>query len=438
VIKNIKYYLRLYPKGLVISITFRIIVLAISISLFSCNILGPPSLDIRPVHLYDPGKTQLHPDYTVYHSGENESTVFFRILCRELLFNRANPDDINRAKIKIDYKLYSSFTDQKIEIDSSRIYLIDREVNRDEFIGSFKLPVEEGISYLLELTLIDQMRESRKVDYVFVDRFSQKSQQNFLVLTYPGQDVGFEKYFYPDETFRIISNSISQGRMQVSFYEPVSILPPPPFMVDEIPSRSVSPDSLWEVDYNQQSLFQLEERGVYQFFPPNDPPNALYLVNFGDHFPRIETPEDMAPPLQYITTSEEYKGIISQEDLKKSIDQFWVKTGKDFNNARELIKIYYNRVLFANLFYSTDREGWKTDRGMIYLLMGPPEMVKKTETREEWIYQSRESRGSYRLIFTLESDPVKVYDFVLHRSEDHRTVWNDAVQTWRNGRIFSL
>ena len=226
--------------------------------------------------------------------------------------------------------------------------------------------------------------------------------------------------------------------MQISYYKPVKVLPLPPFSTDIVPNRNMEADSVWEVDYTQQTLFQIGEKGIYQFFPERHQLNALYLVNMGDHFPQIQTPEDMAPPLQYITTSEEYQKIIREKDLKKAIDEFWVKAGKDFSNARELIKVFYNRVLFANLYYTTDREGWKTDRGMVYLLMGPPEMVKKTETKEEWNYQSRDSRGNYRFVFTLESYPVKVYDFVLKRSEDHRNVWNTAVQTWRNGRIFSL
>ncbi len=413
-------------------------VFMLSVFLVSCNTLGPPALDTRPVYLYNPGKTFLHPDYTVYHSGENESTLFFRVLCRELIFNQANPENQNRAKVRIDYKLYSSYADQKVEMSSSSEFIIDREKATDVFSGSVKMPIEEGKSYFLELTLTDQLRDSKKIDFIFVDRYSQQSQQNYLVLSFPDHEIGFEKFYYSDEKFRIISNSITSGRMQVSFYKPAKILPPPPFMDEDIGAKTVRPDSVWEIDYDQQTLFQLIDRGVYQFFPSSEQVNALYLVNLGDHFPQVQTPEDMAPPLQYITTSEEYQKIIRQKDLKKAIDEFWVKAGKDYSNARELIKVFYNRVLFANLYYSTDREGWKTDRGMIYLLMGPPAMVKKTETKEEWNYQSRDSRSYYKFIFTLESDPVKVYDFVLQRTEDHRNVWNTAVQTWRNGRIFSL
>ena len=218
----------------------------------------------------------------------------------------------------------------------------------------------------------------------------------------------------------------------------MKVLPPPPYFTGDIVPSIMAPDSSWEAPYDQQTLFQMGEEGIYQFFFGGDRINGLYLTNFGDHFPHITMAEDMAPPLQYITTSEEYQNIIRQKDLKKAIDNFWLALGKDYNNARDLIKIFYTRVLFANLYYSTDREGWKQDRGMIYILMGPPAMVKKTETREEWSYQTQESRRHYRFEFTMESHPIKVYDYTLFRTEDHRMVWEAAVRTWRDGRIFSL
>jgi GWxTD domain-containing protein len=410
----------------------------ILIFLSGCGILGPPALDTKPVNLYNPGKSSLNPQYTVYHNGSGESTLFFRIMSGELLFNQANPENITQANIKIDYKLYSSFVEKVLQSSGSKEFKIDREKNINVFTGSLKIPLDDGKSYFLEVSFTDQLREMTEVDYVFVDRFSEKSQQNYLILSYPDNEVGFEKFYYSDEQFRIIYNQAQSGTVDILYYNPVRVLPPPPFVTSEIDPRMPEPDSIFQESYSQQTLFSLDRRGLYQFAINGDRLNALYLVNLGDNFPQVRSPEDMAPPLQYITTSEEYQNIIKQEDLKRAIDDFWVKTGKDFNNARELIKVYYNRVLFANLYYTTDREGWKTDRGMIYLIFGPPSMVKKTETREEWHYQSPTTRRHYRFEFTLESDPIKAYDFYLNRTEGHRDIWNAAVRTWREGRIYSL
>ena len=38
--------------------------------------------------------------------------------------------------------------------------------------------------------------------------------------------------------------------------------------------------------------------------------------------------------------------------------------------AKSLIAIYYNRIQNANLHFTTFKEGWKTDRGMIYVVFG--------------------------------------------------------------------
>ena len=421
---------------------YKIIIKIFTLSFFvlfaGCGILGPPALDTKPVYLYNPGKTSLHPQYTVYHNGNGESTLFFRIMKNELLFNQANPENKVQAGVKIDYKLYSSYIEKVIQTSGSKEFVIERDRSRSDYTGSLKFPLDDGKSYFLEIAFTDRLREMTETDFVFVDRFSEKSQQNYLILTYPGNDVGFERFYYSDEQFRVISNRAQSGTVEILYYEPVRVLPPPPFMTGEIDPRMPDPDSTWEMSYDQQTLFNLGKRGLYQFAINRDRLNALYLVNLGDNFPQIRTPEEMAPPLQYITTSEEYQNILRKDELKDAIDDFWVRIGKDFNNARELIKVYYNRVLFANLYYTTDREGWKTDRGMIYLLIGPPSMVKKTETREEWHYQSQSSRRHYRFEFTLESDPIKVYDFYLNRSEGHRDIWNAAVRTWREGRIYSL
>ena len=36
---------------------------------------------------------------------------------------------------------------------------------------------------------------------------------------------------------------------------------------------------------------------------------------------------------------------------------------------------YYRRVRFANEEFTQYKDGWKTDRGMIYILFGPPNQV---------------------------------------------------------------
>ena len=44
----------------------------------------------------------------------------------------------------------------------------------------------------------------------------------------------------------------------------------------------------------------------------------------------------------------------------------------------ELMDEYYRRVSYANENFEGWKEGWETDRGMIYILFGPPDQVERT------------------------------------------------------------
>lgn len=420
-----------------ISIILLIFLLSSSCASLKLN-PGPSTSPTRPLRLYNPGQVDLHPDFVIYHSDIDESTLFFRIFAKELLFNKANTDGINQSHLNLKYKLYSSYSELVVDQYGEKQFLINRDDVKDHYTGSLKIPTEEGKSYLLELVLTDLNRQKSSRELILVDRFNPKSQQNFLILNYPGSQIAFERFFYSDENFRIVSQKTTGEEMRIAYFKPIRTLPRPPFSkVDEFESGAEA-DSVWTVKANQQSLFRVDNEGVYLFYPDVTNLNGVFLSNFGNNHPQIKTPEDMLPPIQYITTSDEYRKIVSEPDLKKAVDEFWLDKGKGYDVARELIRAYYNRVVFANLYFTSDRPGWKTDRGMIYMLMGPPDLVNKSEASETWIYKREKSNQKYSFEFYLASDAIKGYEFVLNRSENHRTPWNIAVSTWRDGHIFSL
>ncbi|MCH7783138.1 GWxTD domain-containing protein [candidate division KSB1 bacterium] len=53
---------------------------------------------------------------------------------------------------------------------------------------------------------------------------------------------------------------------------------------------------------------------------------------------------------------------------------------------------YYRRVRFANEEFTQYKDGWKTDRGMIYILFGPPNQVFYSDfssfekATQQWVY----------------------------------------------------
>jgi len=101
------------------------------------------------------------------------------------------------------------------------------------------------------------------------------------------------------------------------------------------------------------------------------------------------------------------------EEKQKRFLEFWTKHNpnpKDSSN--ELMDEYYGRVEYAKKNFQSFLEGWRTDRGMVYIRFGPPQNVERhpfdsdNKPYEIWYYynQNREfifvdetGFGDYRL-----------------------------------------
>jgi len=85
---------------------------------------------------------------------------------------------------------------------------------------------------------------------------------------------------------------------------------------------------------------------------------------------------------KYIATSEEqtvWEGMRDAESKKKFLTKFW--NGRDSNPdtpGNEAYDNYMQRVATANeQFHTAYRPGWKTDRGRVFLLYGPPDYIER-------------------------------------------------------------
>ena len=103
---------------------------------------------------------------------------------------------------------------------------------------------------------------------------------------------------------------------------------------------------------------------------------------------------------------------------------------------KEHIKQYYLRAEVANKFFSSYREGWNTDRGMIFIIFGPPKYIFRSENGERWIYGSDNSVMSEEFFFHKIENPYSSNAYGLDRSPTLKATWNKMTEAWRNGRLF--
>jgi len=82
--------------------------------------------------------------------------------------------------------------------------------------------------------------------------------------------------------------------------------------------------------------------------------------------------EDVA----YIVTEDErkaYKKLQTDEEREQFIEQFWRRRDPDPDTeVNEYLEEHYERVAYANQHFASGIPGWKSDRGRIYIMYGPP------------------------------------------------------------------
>lgn len=125
----------------------------------------------------------------------------------------------------------------------------------------------------------------------------------------------------------------------------------------------------------------------------------------------------------YIASPDELSFIQKAEtkDVKlKRFLEFWkAKDPSPNNDENEMFTEYFRRVKFANDNFSSYREGWKSDRGMVFVILGPPNNIDRhpfeyySKPYEVWEYYTINRRfvfvdetgfGDYRLTTPLTGD----------------------------------
>lgn len=157
-------------------------------------------------------------------------------------------------------------------------------------------------------------------------------------------------------------------------------------------------------------------------------------------FPSVDRLSVMVDALEYIATEEELTAIRGAEgegQMKASFDAFWGATIAERARAGQTIAQYYERVEEANRLFSGVKDGWKTDRGMIYIIRGAPMMVETSMDREIWYYSYREPTDGEIYVFDNTSIPGldrRLRTYTLRRHVLHAAEWRRAVDQWRRGR----
>ena len=100
----------------------------------------------------------------------------------------------------------------------------------------------------------------------------------------------------------------------------------------------------------------------------------------------------------YIILPEERQAFLklsTNEEREQFIEAFWARRNPDPDSPENSYKEeHYRRIAYANEHYSSGIPGWKTDRGRIYIMWGPPDQEEDHDAGGSYDRPPEEGGGS--------------------------------------------
>ncbi|WP_205590850.1 GWxTD domain-containing protein [Hymenobacter oligotrophus] len=193
-------------------------------------------------------------------------------------------------------------------------------------------------------------------------------------------------------------------------------------------SRTLSAREVTELRAGQ--WLRIAEPGLYTLQVANAAPMGLLVQP--PLFPEMRTATELIEPLRYLSTTAERERLLRADSPKRAVDLFWLRAAADQQPvARQLIRTFYGRVADANRLFSAHKPGWMTDRGLLYVVLGPPERVLRTSTEERWEYLDPVQGGPY--VFRPKPSTFATEYYELVRRPEYEWLWFRAVEQWRKG-----
>ena len=105
----------------------------------------------------------------------------------------------------------------------------------------------------------------------------------------------------------------------------------------------------------------------------------------------------LSEEVPYIITGEErasFKKLTTDDEREQFIEAFWERRNPNPNSPEnEFKEEYYRRIAYANEHYASGIQGWRTDRGRIYIMYGPADEVDSHPSGGSYVRPQEEGGG---------------------------------------------
>lgn len=337
------------------------------------------------------------------------------------------------ANFSFSYSILNSY-DQEILSDQINLLTENDLKANSERHWVFEKTVEIPESQTTAIALLTVLDTRQGDEYIYhIDLKSQYVLDQPDFGAYYSNEIAFDQNFINKEE-SLLFKTVNTPLIYSFFYPMKFDVPFPPMETRpaDIPKEL---NVINMGDFLANIPIELNEEGYYFFQTDTTASTGLLLKTTHESFPKVKDWAEMVQMVTYISTRKEHETLLLAQDKKKALDEYWINLTRNPEIAKELIRNYFRMVEFANILFTDFKEGWKTDRGMVYIVMGPPLEVNFYLDREVWSYAGMDASSKIRFTFARAKTILSPHFYTLNRSRAYQPVWFKNISQWRSGRM---
>ncbi len=382
--------------------------------------------------MYNPSQYLLHPQILLFSDSDTSAILFYKFSKRNLHNIKLYNHDTT-VNIKIGYEIRNVKTHKLV--NSNQLNLaISLNNNYETIENHFRLSFNQNEHHKVFINFRGEKRGAYSINIFDVDNINLQN-NDLRLLNSSDSTIVYDKFVDLQKTYLLTSSDKTKTELIVNYYEfdEYKLYPPSQEIIQK--QDLEKPDSAFI--YLLGDTIKFANEGLY-IFRTRLADHGYSLLCFDKNYPKIDIISSMKEPIKLIANNKEYREIESSESLKLDIDKFWLDRSFKPNQAKEQIRVFYNRIELANKLFLDNKEGWKTDRGMIFIMFGSPSIVNISAFSEEWYYGESVETAPIAFIFDKVTDDFGMQTYKMRRDEIYHSVWLSAISSWREGRVYTI
>jgi GWxTD domain-containing protein len=369
----------------------------------------------------------LNGEYQIHHRVSRDDSLF------HIYFSINIPETLDiEENLSLNYQINASIDAEEILFTRTINYPV-HGIGQDKDSRYFHITVPDANNYNSMFLNIKNNRSGRTFTYdIPLISSTLYPPPDFMLYEGSTSLPVCKEYIHAGNTFIIRDYTEEDKELFVYYYNTdFEVSDPPMYRLKKSVSKSMDIDSTFTLYYD--SLFNLDKEGLYLIQSDTSTLSGIGIRIENDFYPKMTSLKQLSEPLIYLSTKDEIDKLLNSSDVRTSFETFWLNLAKSEEIAKQIIKRYYERVEEANSLFTNYKEGWKTDMGMIYIIIGPPDEVYISEEKESWYYKNPGKNQIVVFNFLHLKNLFSDKHYTLIRDNQYKSYWFKSIDKWRKG-----